>query len=62
MVVCCALPALISAGVLAAAGTVLVSPFVIATAVAVLGGAVVDTLRRHRHGQTCPDARGRTSR
>lgn len=48
MVTCCAVPALISAGVLATVGAVLWNPFIIAAAGVVVGGAVAYALRRHR--------------
>lgn len=58
VVTCCALPALISAGVLATTGGVLGNPPIIAAAALVLGGAVAYALRRLRRGQGCaePDA------
>ncbi len=53
MVTCCALPALISAGVLAATGGVLGNPLILAAAALVLGGAVAYAVRRLRGGQGC---------
>ncbi len=53
MVTCCALPALISAGVLATIGGVVRNPLIIAAAALVLGGAVAYALRRLRRGQGC---------
>ena len=53
MVTCCALPVLISAGVLATIGGVLRNPLIIVAAALVLGGAVAYALRRLRRGQAC---------
>ncbi len=53
MVTCCALPVLISAGVLATIGGVLRNPLIIVAAALVLGGAVAYALRRLRRSQAC---------
>ncbi len=53
MVTCCALPVLISAGVLATIGGVLRNPLVLVAAALVLGGAVAYALRRLQRGQAC---------
>ncbi len=53
MVICCALPALIGAGVLATVGGVLGNPLVILAGVIVLAGAVAYTVRNQRRGQIC---------
>lgn len=53
MVTCCALPVLISAGILATIGGVLRNPLIIAAAALVLAGAVAYALRRLRRGQAC---------
>jgi len=46
IVTCCALPVLISAGVLATIGGVVRNPLIIVAATLVLGGAVAYALRR----------------
>jgi len=53
MVTCCALPVLISAGVLATIGGVLRNPLIVVAATLVLGGAVAYALRRLQRGQAC---------
>lgn len=53
MVTCCALPVLISAGVLATIGGVLRNPLVLVAAALVLGGAVAYALRRLRGNRAC---------
>jgi len=51
MATCCALPVLISAGVLATIGGVLRNPLIMVAAALVLGGAVAYALRRVRRGE-----------
>lgn len=53
MVTCCALPVLISSGVLATIGGVLRNPLIVAAEALVLGGAVAYARRRLQRGQTC---------
>ncbi|HEY3095273.1 MAG TPA: phage holin family protein [Acidimicrobiia bacterium] len=54
LVVCCAAPVLISAGVLAAIGTWLCNAIVIAVAAVLVAGAVVYAFYRRRRGAACP--------
>jgi hypothetical protein len=58
VIVCCAGPALIAAGVLAGIGGFLGNPWVIAAAVVVLVAAVTAVVRRLRSGRAacCPPA------
>jgi len=53
LVACCALPALIGAGVLATIGGVLRNPLIIGAGIVVLAGAVGYAWRRQRRGQVC---------
>ena len=53
LVACCALPALIGAGLLATIGGVLRNPLIILAGVVLLVGAVGYAWRRHRRGQVC---------
>ena len=62
MVTCCALPALISAGVLGTIGAVLRNPLIMVAAALVLGGAVAYALRRLRRGQATAAAKCSTRR
>lgn len=56
LVVCCAAPLLISAGVLAAVGAWLCNAIVIAVAAVLVGAAVFYALHRRRRGAACPPA------
>jgi mercuric ion transport protein len=58
VIVCCAGPALIAAGVLGAIGGVLGNPWMIAAAIVVLVAAVTTVVRRRRPGRKacCPPA------
>lgn len=56
MVVCCAGPALIAAGVLAGIGRFIGSPIVIAGAVVLALVAVTAVVRRRRRDECCPPA------
>ena len=53
LVACCALPALIGAGVLATIGGVLCNPLIILAGIVVLAGAIAFTWQRQRRGQVC---------
>lgn len=66
MVICCAAPVLLAAGALGAVGAWLPNPWVIGTAVALVGAVTVSVLRRHSRtgpqsevddgGDCCPPA------
>lgn len=53
LVACCALPALIGAGVLATVGGVLCNPLIILAGIVVLAGAIGYSWRRQRRGKVC---------
>ncbi|NUP46362.1 MAG: hypothetical protein HOW97_03465 [Catenulispora sp.] len=53
VIVCCAGPALLAAGVLGAVGAFLANPWVIVAAAVVVGTAVVTTVRRRSRRRAC---------